>query len=354
MLKKIYTIILLLLFTVLIYCVLALSVPSIGLRTRELIDLLEFRKDQFDEVKKELSDVQFKTPEKDDNITDFVKKESDLAETLGKDKNKAVKITYIDVNQGDATLIESAGEYMLIDTGNWDSLGNVLSTLEEYNVKELSALVLTHDDVEHTANADELVYKYPIKRLFLNSHQKNTQFYQNLVSAIHSQKRGNALEIGFPVYGDKIPLGNVVFDVLGPVKGKTYNDANSYSIILKLTNYDDTFLFTGDATEEEIKDAAEEGADFSAKILKLSHHGSSNGCNSKKFLNAVNAISYIVSCGRKNSYGHPHIEVMNYAKNKGINIYRTDIQGTIVCISYGNIIDWNKPSSNNYTNGSNL
>ena len=353
--KKLFTAVVLILLATAGYFYLALTVPSVGVQTRELFKYISLQKDRVEDAKEILKDVSVAAPTKTPDVTEIVKKDNKVAETLGRDENNAVTVTFMDVGQGDATLVESKGEYMLIDTGNWNATKAVFSVLEEYGVKELSALVLTHNDADHIGNADDIIYSYPVKRIYMTEEQKGTKSYKNLISAIQGQKGGADLKVYFPAVGDKIPLGNAVLDVLGPVKGKTYEDSNSYSIILKLVNGKDSFLFTGDATGEEVEDAAKEGVDFSAEVLKLAHHGSANcGCNSDIFLNTVDATTFVVSCGLKNDYGHPHVETMYYAKNMGINLFRTDLQGTIVGKSYGNGIVWNKPFSDNYTNGNNL
>ena len=354
--KKLFTGIVLMLLVVGGYFYLALTVPSIGNQTRELFKYISFQKDRIEDAK-DIIETAAKTPDvpKNENVTQIVKEDNKIAETLGRDESTAVTVSYIDVGQGDAILIESAGQYMLIDTGNWDATKKLFSVLEEYGVTELSALVLTHNDADHIGNADDLIYQYPVKRLYMTYEQKDTNSYKNLVSAIKGKEGGANLEVSFPFIGDKIPLGNVVLDVLGPVKGKKYDDSNSYSIILKLVNGNDSFLFTGDATGEEVEDAASVGADFGAEVLKLAHHGSANcGCNSEIFLNTVDATTFVVSCGLKNDFGHPHVETMNYARTKGIHLFRTDLQGTIVGKSYGNGIVWNKPYTDIYTNGNNL
>ncbi len=354
--KKLFTSIVLTLLAVVGYLYLSLMVPSIGMQTRELFKYLSFQKDRIEDAKNIIEAAsEAPKPQKNENVTEIVKEDNKIVETLGRDEASAVTVMFIDVGQGDAILVESAGQYMLIDTGNWDATEKLFSVFEEYKITELSALVLTHNDADHIGNADDLIYRYPVKRLYMTYEQKDTNSYKNLVSAIQGKTGGAGLKVDFPSIGDKIPLGNVVFNVLGPVKGKDYEDSNSYSIILKLVNGNDSFLFTGDATGEEVEDAAALGADFSAEVLKLAHHGSANcGCNSERFLNTVDATTYIVSCGLKNEFGHPHVETMNYARTYGKHLFRTDLQGTIVGKSYGNGVVWNKPYTDNYTNGNNL
>ena len=120
-----------------------------------------------------------------------------------------------------------------------------------------------------------------------------------------------------------------------------------------MINGTDSFLFTGDATGEETDDMIETGMDVRADVYKAAHHGSANdGCNSETFLGAVNPKYTVISCGYLNDYGHPHVETMAFLKLIGCKLYRTDLQGSITCVSYGNgSYEWNTNPTDDYRNG---
>lgn len=353
--KKLFKGVVITLLVIAGYFTLALKIPSLGIDTKEAFKEIAKAKDTYEEAKGIYEDIKTASlknvsPTPAIPTADTSSKED--TKEIGTQAYEKVRITYIDVGQGDSILIENNGCFALIDTGSYID-NNVFDVLEEYKVKEIDSLILTHNDADHIGNASELIYNYPVKNIYMSSEERDTKVYKNLISAIKNNY--GDINVYYPTLGDTIRLGNISFDVLGPVKDKHYEDSNSYSIILKLVNGRDSFLFTGDATGEEVEDAMEYGADFKADVLKLAHHGSANcGCNSENFLNTVDANVYIVSCGLDNEYGHPHIETMQYASTNGIHLFRTDLQGSIVCVSVGNKITWNKKYTDNYLNGNNL
>src|SRR5690606_18350586 len=121
---------------------------------------------------------------------------------------------------------------------------------------------------------------------------------------------------------------------------------------IKLINKDNTFILCGDAEVEAEKDILANKIDIKADVLKANHHGSVTS-NSPEFLDAVNPDYIVISSGEDNSYGHPHKEVLQEFEERGVNLYRTDKQGTIVATSDGSNITWNtKPEKSVKTENS--
>lgn len=258
-----------------------------------------------------------------------------------------VKVSYIDVGQGDSTLISMDGFNMLIDTGTYEAYDNVQAVLAENNVDTIGCLVLTHPDADHIQNADEIIRDYNVMQVFMTDAEKDTKTYQDLITAINTYD----IPVEYPTAGDQYEINDVKFDILGPQYGCEYEDTNSYSIIIKMVYGETNFLFLGDATGEEIADVP--NSDFSADVYKAAHHGSANcGCNSVDLLNAANPEFMVISCGYQNDYGHPHRETMEFASSYGLKLYRTDLQGTITCVTDGNSIYWDQQPSTNYICGS--
>jgi len=134
------------------------------------------------------------------------------------------------------------------------------------------------------------------------------------------------VEITVPAAGDTFPLGDSTVTVLGPKK--VTDSDNNNSIVLKVTHGENSFLFTGDAEREEENDIIDAGADLESTVLKIAHHGSASS-TSDEWLNAVNPAAAIISCGMNNEYGHPTVEVLDRLKERGIQTFRTDLQGDI-------------------------
>ena len=117
-----------------------------------------------------------------------------------------------------------------------------------------------------------------------------------------------------------------------------------------LEHGENRFLFTGDAEEDAENDMLGSGIDLSADVFKAAHHGSSTA-NTEAFLEQVNPEYVVISCGEGNSYGHPHAEVMNRLRELGIQVFRTDEQGTVVATSDGSSISFNVPASESWKAG---
>lgn len=260
------------------------------------------------------------------------KKEIITSESLGE-----IRVTFIDVGQGDSILVEDNGHNMLIDTGYYSEYENLTATLNEHSVDTIDCLVLTHPDADHIQSAPEIISEYSVQKIYttnIESESKSYEYLQKIISLF-------GVDVVYPSAGDYIDFGTATYYVAGPVKNEEgiYDDVNSYSLIIKIINGNDSFLLTGDATGDETKDILNAGIDVSAMVYKAAHHGSANdGCNEDIFVNAVNPQIAVISCGLDNSYGHPHRETMQLFNNKELYVYRTDTMGSISFLSTGNSI----------------
>ncbi|MCR5670743.1 MAG: MBL fold metallo-hydrolase [Butyrivibrio sp.] len=264
-----------------------------------------------------------------------------------------VYVDYIDVGQGDATLIydETSDYSVLIDTGLWEAYDNVQATFAEYGIMEVDALVLTHPDTDHIQSAVDVIKDYNVPVVYMSRAQNNeAKAYEYLMGYLEEQYSG---DIRYPVPGEELLLGQgCKLAFLGPVRVNNPDDTNGNSLVMKLENGLDSFLFVGDATGDEIDDVISSGQDVSADVYKASHHGSANdGCNSYDFIRQVDPKYMVISCGYLNEHGHPHKETMAIASQMNLKLYRTDLQGSICCLSRGNGLVWQQEPSTVYTNG---
>jgi competence protein ComEC len=119
---------------------------------------------------------------------------------------------------------------------------------------------------------------------------------------------------------------------------------------MKIQYGNTSFLFTGDADSLSESEMMRRGLDLRATVLKLGHHGSIRS-TTDEFLNRVNPKYAVISVGKRNNYRHPHKSTMKKLKTKGIEVYRTDENGTVIAASDGENITFNKkPGSYNYKN----
>ena len=148
--------------------------------------------------------------------------------------------------------------------------------------------------------------------------------------------------------GTVYQLGEASFTILSPTEeveqqAAAAGDLNNLSVGLRLTFGANAFVMCGDAETLSEEAIVESGLILKADVLKLGHHGSSTStCDS--FLQAVSPSIAVVSCGKDNSYGHPHRETMDKLAAEGITVYRTDEQGTLTATSDGSVITWNTGS----------
>ncbi|NLK75509.1 MAG: MBL fold metallo-hydrolase [Clostridiales bacterium] len=257
------------------------------------------------------------------------------------DINKEMKVHFIDVGQADCILIESNNKFMLVDGGNNEDADRIVSYLQELGVKRLDYLIGTHPHADHIGSLDVVINKFDIGKVIMPPVSNNTKTFEDVLDAIEDK----GLKITKPVVGTSYAIGDAEFIIIAPNKDYDSN-LNNWSVGIKLINKDNTFILCGDAEAEAEYDIIANKIDIKADVLKANHHGSVTS-NTSEFLDAVTPKYIVISSGEDNSYGHPHKEVLQEFKERGINLYRTDKQGTIVASSDGSNITWStKPTSN--------
>ena len=233
---------------------------------------------------------------------------------------------------------------MLIDAGDNDKATLVQNYLQKQGIRDLQYVIGTHPDADHIGGLDVIIYKFNCEHILMPWKENDTATYRDVLSAV-DQKR---YTIEHPALGDTFMLGDAVCTVVGPV-GK-YQDNNNNSISLLVQYGNNTFLFMGDTELDGEAAIMSAGVNVDADVVKLGHHGSRTS-STKAFLDRVTPQYAIISCGKDNSYGHPHTETLESVKNMNVQMFRTDEQGTIVCSSDGSSIVFNKTPSENYKNG---
>lgn len=257
---------------------------------------------------------------------------------------ESLEVHFMDVGQGDATLIKCGDEYMLIDAGENEQGTKIQAYLEKMGVEKLDYLVLTHTDSDHIGGADVIVSKFDVEEVFLSDFKKSNRTYDNLMYALEYKKLTHSL----PELGRSYSLGDATITFIAP--NDTYDDPNESSIALVLEHGENSFLFTGDCEEQAEGDILEAGYDVDCDVYKLGHHGSSTS-NSEEFLNAITPEYAVISCEEGNSYGHPHAEPLNRLRAMGTLVFRTDEQGTVIAYSDGAKLIWNCAPSDTWQVG---
>lgn len=251
------------------------------------------------------------------------------ATSLDVDAATKLKVHFVDVGQGDATVIQYGNSYSLIDTGTESNYPKLKSYLDKIGVSKISSLVLTHPDADHIGGADLLIRDYNVKTVYMTSKTSTTMEYKEVLNAVDDY---NVSSLKRVKTGDKIPFGKLKGNVLSA--DSQASDTNDSSIVLLLKNKKNSFLFTGDASAKlENKLANEYNVD--ADVLKVSHHGSAYS-SAAYFLKKVSPKYSVISVGKDNNYGHPDKYALKRIKKFSTKkIYRTDEDGTIMLTSNG-------------------
>ncbi len=243
-----------------------------------------------------------------------------------------MSIHYLDVGQGDCTLVICGDEAMLIDAGKDNQGTKIQYYLMKHGVEKIKYLILTHSDSDHIGSADVIITKFEIENIIMNEFDTGTATYDDLMSAMeYKAYKPLPAEVGDTYY-----LGDAGFRIVYPYE--LGEESNNNSISLVLTHGKNTFLFTGDADyEAENKMIASEKLP-QIDVLKAGHHGSKYS-SSEELLTCIYPQYAIISVGRENDYGHPHQEVLDRFKSMDIRAFRTDEQGNIVVLSDGSNLD---------------
>ncbi len=278
------------------------------------------------------------------DISEQRESETSALPTIIPSQESELQVHFLDVGQGDCTLITCDGEAMLIDAGDNDQGTKIQLYLEKQGISELKYVIGTHPDADHIGGLDVILYKFDCQTILMPQISSDTAEYRDVVDTMEHRGYQNTP----PVVGDTYWLGSAEFTVISP--GRVYSDTNNSSVAILLQYGSHSFLFTGDAEQEAENDMVNSGIFLHADVYQAGHHGSSTS-SSEAFLNAVSPQYAVISCAEGNSYGHPHAEIMDRLRSMGVLVYRTDEQGTIVAVSNGENLQWNCRPSETWKSG---
>ncbi|MEE0068340.1 MAG: MBL fold metallo-hydrolase [Faecalibacterium prausnitzii] len=235
---------------------------------------------------------------------------------------------FIDVGQALSVLVECDGQFMLYDGGNVDDGSLVVSYLQKQGVEQLQYVFCSHAHEDHVGGLAAVMAKFPAGHAYSPVTEGSTKCFNDFVK--YTQQQGLQLEV--PSVGTVWPLGSATVTMLGPVT--QYSETNNTSLVLRIDYGDTSFLLTGDMENTAETDLVNSGANLKADVLQVGHHGSSTSTG-YLFLNAVLPEMGVISCGTGNKYGHPHEETLSILRDAKVDVYRTDLQGTITIGSDG-------------------
>lgn len=242
-----------------------------------------------------------------------------------------VTIKFIDVGQGEAILIALPEKTMLIDAGPTGSAPKIAQVLQELGRNKIDYLVATHPDEDHIGGMADVISNTQIGTIYAPNKTNNTATYRKFLTAIQN----NNLQITLAEAGTIIDqTDSYKLEILWPKKDANFPETNDYSIIIKLTVGNKTFLFTGDAPTNAILNSNPGHID----VLKLSHHGSRTG-TTEVLIHKLSPTYAVLSYAVDNSYGHPMQSVLNALHKHSVEVWGTGANGTITITCDGTTID---------------
>ena len=237
-------------------------------------------------------------------------------------------VTFIDVGQALSVLVGCDGQYMLYDGGNVEDGSLVVSYLQSRGVDRLEYVFCSHAHEDHVGGLAAVMAAVPAGQVYAPVTENDTQCFEDFVK--YTQQQGLAIVV--PAAGSVWQLGSAVIRMLGPVA--SYDDTNDTSLVLRIDYGETSFLLTGDMEQDAEDDLVASGAPLDVDVLQVGHHGSETSTG-YVFLNAILPEIGVISVGEGNSYGHPHEAALSRLRDAGVDVWRTDLSGTITITSDG-------------------
>lgn len=243
------------------------------------------------------------------------------SKTLGRPR---AFIAFLDVGQGDATLIQLADNTtILVDAGPDRSVLEQIDRALPFFDRTIELAVVTHPDTDHYMGFSALLNRYAIKHFWIASEKPG------LWEVFTQEIKERGISIERPVPGSTVQLtGDASLNVLWPSEGYS-DESNAMSIVLDFRAADFSYLLTGDAPIEVEQQLIMQYPDLHAAVLKLGHHGSRTS-SAPEFFEALRPEMAVISSGTDNRFGHPHAEVLQMLSSQGIPHVRTDHFGSII------------------------
>lgn len=243
-------------------------------------------------------------------------------------------VHFIDVGQGDSILIQINNKNMLIDSGPSESSDKLFDFLDSHNISTLDYVIATHPHEDHIGNMAEVIKKYNIKSFYSPKVITSEKSFENMVYSLKSKKiKINVLKKN----SSSINLGKNTSIIVYSPENNSYDNINNYSVVMKISYKNNSFIFTGDAEKEVEQSILSQNNNLSCDVLKIGHHGSSTS-TTEDFLNACNPSIAVISVGEYNEFNHPDSEIIDRLVNCKCKIYRTDKDKSVTLISDGNSI----------------
>jgi competence protein ComEC len=238
---------------------------------------------------------------------------------------QSLKVTFLDFGQADCTVIQYGTRAMIIDAGTNTTASSLVTTIKKMGINKFDVVIGTHPHEDHIGGLDAVINNFIIGKIYMPKVSTNTKTFEDVLTAI----KNKGLNVTAPIPSASFTLGDDVKCMILAPNSENYEDLNNYSIVIKMTYNNISFLFTGDAETDSETEMLAKGYNLKTDVLKVGHHGSTSSTSSQ-FLKVAASKYAIIFVAKDNPYGHPAQETINKLNNAGVKIYRTDLSGTIL------------------------
>ena len=237
----------------------------------------------------------------------------------------------LNIGQGDSILVRlSTGENILIDGGPDEAVLRELADVLPLYERKIDVVILTHPHADHMNGLLDVLQHYEVSSVLVTGVYYHSSAYDEFIDQVVREKTA----VYFARADTDYRLGTVALDMVYPLKllqGDRYENINNSSISFRLLSRDGIFYFSGDLEKEGEEELLKSGQDLRADIFKAGHHGSRTS-SSEALLDAIQPKIALISCGINNTFKHPHPETLKHLAERGIQFFRTDLDGRIEVI----------------------
>ena len=243
-----------------------------------------------------------------------------------------LEVHFLDVGQGDCTVVLCDGKAMVIDGGPREASGYVYDYIRKtLSLNHIDYVISTHPHTDHVYGLSAVLNAVPADLVLTPVLEWDSKPFEYM--AKYARKQGTPMVV--PSEGDTFRLGSAEITVLHCwPEAVEYGRANDASIVVRIDYGKTSFIITGDAEDWSEYMMIDSGMKLDADVLRVAHHGSSTA-STMEFLRAVSPEYAVISVGKVNDYGHPHRGTLERLNRAGCDILRTDKSGTIVMVSNG-------------------
>lgn len=246
-------------------------------------------------------------------------------------KSEELQIYFFNVGQADCILVRSNDKNMLIDAGDNEDGPLLVKYIKRLGIRKIDYLIGTHVHEDHIGGMDNIIREFDIGEIYIpyTTNKSKRKFYEDVINEVKQKE----LSINYKKAGDKFELGEAKCEIksIDNSDPTSSSKINSTSIVIQMEANNNKYLFMGDAEDDVETNSKIIWEDID--VLKVGHHGSDTS-STEQFINKVLPEMAVISVNSNtNSYGHPSETVIKRLQDKECEIYRTDMNGTILLIN---------------------